>query len=80
MGAVSVSDSGEENCLPLRSVSSSDPSIRCLGGFFPWTNYLHIGTKAKCRHLKKFTCKGTLWQVFIRVFTVRDVGIFDPAL
>jgi hypothetical protein len=25
-------------------------------------------TKAKCCHLKKFTCKGTLWQVFIRVF------------
>jgi hypothetical protein len=25
-------------------------------------------TKAKCRHLKKFTCKGTLRQVFIRVY------------
>jgi hypothetical protein len=24
-----------------------------------------IETKAKCRHLKKFTCKGTLRQVFI---------------
>jgi hypothetical protein len=27
-----------------------------------------IDTKAKCRHLKKFTCKGTLRQVFIRVY------------
>jgi hypothetical protein len=27
-----------------------------------------IDTKIKCRHLKKLTCKGTLWQVFIRVF------------
>jgi hypothetical protein len=26
-----------------------------------------IDTKAKCRHLKKLTCKGTLRQVFIRV-------------
>jgi hypothetical protein len=25
-------------------------------------------TKAKCHHLKKFTCKGTLRQVFIRVY------------
>jgi hypothetical protein len=27
----------------------------------------YIATEAKCRHLKKLTCKGTLWQVFIRV-------------
>jgi hypothetical protein len=27
-----------------------------------------IDTKAKCRHLKILTCKGTLRQVFIRVF------------
>jgi hypothetical protein len=25
----------------------------------------YIDTKAKCRHLNKFTCKGTLRQVFI---------------
>jgi hypothetical protein len=25
-------------------------------------------TPAKCRHLKKLTCKGTLRQVFIRVY------------
>jgi hypothetical protein len=31
----------------------------------PWTN---VDTKAKCRHLKKLTCKGTLRQVFIRVY------------
>ncbi len=28
----------------------------------------NIDTKAKCRHLKKLTCKGTLRQVFIRVY------------
>ena len=25
----------------------------------------YLDTKTKCRHLKKFTCKGTLRQVFI---------------
>ncbi len=44
----------------------------------------YIDTKAKCRH-KKLTCKGTLRQVFIRVYrlengSVSHVGIFDPAL
>jgi hypothetical protein len=28
----------------------------------------YIDTKAKCRHLKQLTCKGTLRQVFIRVY------------
>jgi hypothetical protein len=28
----------------------------------------YIDTKAKCRHLKKFTCQGTLRQVFVRVY------------
>jgi hypothetical protein len=28
----------------------------------------YIGTKAKCRHLKKLTYKGTLRQVFIRIY------------
>jgi hypothetical protein len=27
-----------------------------------------IGVSAKCRHLDKFTCKGTLQQVFIKVY------------
>ncbi len=41
----------------------------------------NIDTKAKCRHLKKLTCKGTLRQMFIRVIdTVSHVGIFDLAL
>jgi hypothetical protein len=35
---------------------------------------------AKCRQLKKLTCKGTLRQVFIRVYRFSHVGIFDPAL
>ncbi len=40
-------------------------------------------TEAKCRHLKKLTCKGTLRQVFISLWTgdtVGHVSIFDPAL
>jgi hypothetical protein len=28
----------------------------------------YIDTKAKCRYLKKLTCKETLRQVFIRVY------------
>ncbi len=28
----------------------------------------YIDTKAKCCHLKKLTCKGTLRQVFLRVY------------
>ncbi len=28
----------------------------------------YIDTKAKCRHLKKFICKGTLRQVFVRIY------------
>jgi hypothetical protein len=42
---------------------------------FAWCN-------AKCLHLKKLTCKGTLQQVFIRETgnAVSHVGIFDPTL
>jgi hypothetical protein len=43
----------------------------------------YINIKEKCRHLKKLTCKGTLRQVFIRIYTgdtVGHVGIIDPAL
>ncbi len=31
-------------------------------------NYKDTKTKCKCRHLKNLTCKGTLRQVFIRVY------------
>ncbi len=52
------------------------------------TIYVHVDTKAKRRHQKKFTCKETLRQVFIRFHwlekksgdTVSHGGIFDPAL
>jgi hypothetical protein len=43
----------------------------------------YVDTEAKCRHLNKLTCEGTLRQVFIRVYrlecgdTVSHVGIFD---
>ncbi len=34
-----------------------------------WTNELpYVDIKAKCRHLKVFTCKGTLRQVLTRVY------------
>ncbi len=44
---------------------------------------------AKCRHLKKLTCNGTLLQVFVRVYrleianflrTFSHVGMFNQAL
>ncbi len=41
-------------------------SLRTEGKYHGLVNY--IDTKAKCRHLKKLTCKETLWQVFIRVY------------
>jgi hypothetical protein len=49
----------------------------------------HIDVNAKCRHLKKLTCKGTLRHVFIRVYRLvlanflrafSQIGIFNPAL
>ncbi len=47
----------------------------------------YIDTKAKCRHTKKLTWKGTLRQVFItyqslyklEIQSVNHVGIFDAA-
>jgi len=48
-----------------------------------------IEVHAKCRHLKQVTYKGTLRQVFIRVYrlvivnflhTFSQVDIFNPAL
>jgi hypothetical protein len=40
----------------------------------------YIDTKAKCHHLKKLTCKGTLRQVFIRVdrLDIRSVMLVFP--
>ncbi len=44
----------------------------------------YIDTKAKCRHLKKLTFKGTCRQLFIRVcrlvIQVSHVSIFDSSL
>jgi hypothetical protein len=51
--------------------------------------YILIEVNAKCRHLIKLTCKGTLRQVFIKVYrleivnflrTFSHVGIPTPAL
>ncbi len=38
----------------------------------------YIDTKAKCRHLQKFTCKGILRKVFFSVYTV-DCWYFRPS-
>ncbi len=43
----------------------------------------YIDTKAKCRHLKKLIWKGTLRQVFIRVFRLEIKSVmlvFSPQL
>jgi hypothetical protein len=40
--------------------------LPCYGLMHGLINY--TSTKAKCCHLKKLTCKGTLWQVFTRVY------------
>jgi hypothetical protein len=42
-----------------------------------------LSTKAKCRRLKLLTCKGTLRQVFIRVYRQEiqsDMLVFSPSL
>jgi hypothetical protein len=36
---------------------------------------VNIDTKAKCRHLKKFTCQGTLRQVFLRVYRLEKQSV-----
>ncbi len=35
----------------------------------------YVDTKAKCRHLKKLTCKGTLRQVFIKVYRLEKQSV-----
>jgi hypothetical protein len=35
----------------------------------------YIDTKAKCRHLKIFSCKGTLRLVFIRVYRLEILSV-----
>jgi hypothetical protein len=35
----------------------------------------YIDTKAKRRYLKKLTCKGTLWHVFIRVYRLERQSV-----
>jgi hypothetical protein len=51
-------------------------TVMTVMGYSHWLiNY--IDTKAKCRHLKKLTCKGTLRQVFI---CLRSSGPYPPPL
>ncbi len=47
----------------------------------PWTKLLSKDTKTKRRHLKKWTCKWTSRQVFIRVYIDwRNSWYFRPRL
>ncbi len=39
------------------------------------TNWLYKDTKAKCSHLKKITCKGTLRQMFISVYRLEKHSV-----
>jgi hypothetical protein len=57
----------------LVRLRSSYVPIYMNGNFRQGINQKHglinyIDTKAKCRHLKKWICKGTLRQMFIRVY------------
>ncbi len=59
--------------LPICSIQQTNVNYVFVNKY--WVEFLScnhglisfIDTKAKCRHLKKLTCKGTLRQVFIRV-------------
>ncbi len=66
------------------SAKYASEKFSCLGTFKSIHGLInYTDTKAKCRHLKKVTCKGTLRQVFVSglsVDTVSHVGMFDPAL
>jgi hypothetical protein len=49
------------------------PVLLCIFEYWYWIQFNswimnYKDPKAKCCHLKKFTCKWTLWQVFIRVY------------
>ncbi len=59
------------------SAKNDSEKFSRLGTFKEHGLINYIDTKAKCRHLKKLTWKGTLWQMFIRV---SHTGFFDPAL
>jgi hypothetical protein len=64
-------------CLCMLSVRA----VNFDGFYLGLINY--IETKGKCRHLKKFTSKGTLRQVFIRVYRLviqSDMLVFSTQL
>jgi hypothetical protein len=64
---------------PVHKISKEGPPFSCRWDGLPAPPPLirlppnhglinYKDTKTKCRHLKKLTCKGTLRQVFIRVY------------
>ncbi len=59
-------------------MEEAEPVI-AVGGFvydFPQELINYIDIKAKCRHLKNLTCKGTFRQVFIRLRPIPLLGFF----
>ncbi len=57
-------------------MEEAEPVI-AVGGFvydFPHDLINYIDIKAKCRHLKNLTCKGTFRQVFIRLRPIQLLG------
>jgi hypothetical protein len=77
------------SCAELRMVARHFPTtlrhVRypdvCRAGTPGAGNVVALGlinskdTKTKCRHLKKFTCKGTLRQVIIRVYRLEILSV-----
>jgi hypothetical protein len=49
---------------------------QCCRHFETWRRrkIILIESKAKCGYLKKLTCKGTLWQVFISLMSPTLLG------
>ncbi len=61
----------ETHVAPWREGTEVSGGVLRGGGAWEatWTTVMNYkDTKAKCRHLKKLTCKGILLQVFIRVY------------
>jgi hypothetical protein len=56
--------------LPFFTLLVCEPRVDITHGL---TNYKD--TKAKCRHLKKLACKGTLRQVFIKVYRLEIYSV-----
>ncbi len=90
-GHLTYSCSGHDTCqvsrivespcspVPAQSDGRSSEPIFCLNrtcGVIRWTNN-DIDISAKCRQLKKLTWKGTLRQMFIRVYRLKIQSVMS---